>query len=61
MSVQLTCRNCGQSLTASDIDTLLPIMQDHVDAHASNHGVPRHALSREQLAARLDRTDEQSG
>lgn len=55
MSVSLTCRNCGQTLAADDVDGLLPIVQEHVNGHAHTHGVPSHPLTREQLLTRLDR------
>jgi hypothetical protein len=54
MTISLTCKRCGTTISAEDTDGLVTDVQNHVAEHGRKHG-RHHIPTREQILARLDR------
>lgn len=56
MTLSLTCKRCQEVITGDDEDELVTRVQAHVRGHSRLHG-RFHAVSQEQVLARLHRQD----
>jgi hypothetical protein len=56
MVLSLTCSHCKQEIVGTDEDELVALVQEHVAAHAQQHG-RSHQVSRDDVLRRLSRQE----